>query len=210
MPTILVTGFGPFPGAPFNPTGPLVRRLARTRHPAAARLKIVNQVFQTGSDAVDRDLPALVKRHRPRALLMFGLSGRARTLRIETQARNSLGRNPDVSGKIPKARAIAPRGLARLAMKTPAATLLAAARTAQVPALISRDAGNYLCNYLCWRATEMTQNLNGPRYAVFVHVPELKPQNRTGNPASRRRVIDEKALTSAARAMLLALAALVK
>ncbi|HZD90599.1 MAG TPA: pyroglutamyl-peptidase I, partial [Pseudolabrys sp.] len=29
MTTILVTGFGPFPGAPFNPTVPLVRRLAR-------------------------------------------------------------------------------------------------------------------------------------------------------------------------------------
>ena len=34
--TILVTGFGPFPGAPFNPTGPLVERLARLRRPALA------------------------------------------------------------------------------------------------------------------------------------------------------------------------------
>ena len=29
--TILLTGFGPFPGAPFNPTGPLVTELARAR-----------------------------------------------------------------------------------------------------------------------------------------------------------------------------------
>jgi len=27
---ILITGFGPFPGAPFNPTQPLVARLLRT------------------------------------------------------------------------------------------------------------------------------------------------------------------------------------
>jgi pyroglutamyl-peptidase len=39
--TILVTGFGPFPGAPFNPTGPLVERLARLRRPALANTKIV-------------------------------------------------------------------------------------------------------------------------------------------------------------------------
>ena len=26
---ILVTGFGPFPGAPFNPTAPLVKRLTQ-------------------------------------------------------------------------------------------------------------------------------------------------------------------------------------
>ncbi len=31
---ILLTGFGPFPGAPFNPTTPLVKRLAALRRPA--------------------------------------------------------------------------------------------------------------------------------------------------------------------------------
>ena len=31
---ILITGFGPFPGAPFNPTQPLVARLLRLRRPA--------------------------------------------------------------------------------------------------------------------------------------------------------------------------------
>ena len=33
--TILITGFGPFPGAPFNPTEPLAQELARRRHPAS-------------------------------------------------------------------------------------------------------------------------------------------------------------------------------
>ena len=37
MTTILITGFGPFPGAPVNPTTPLVRHLARLRRPALAR-----------------------------------------------------------------------------------------------------------------------------------------------------------------------------
>ncbi|MES1149796.1 MAG: pyroglutamyl-peptidase I, partial [Bradyrhizobium guangdongense] len=31
---ILLTGFGPFPGAPYNPTQPLVARLSRLRRPA--------------------------------------------------------------------------------------------------------------------------------------------------------------------------------
>ena len=34
---ILVTGFGPFPGAPKNPTGPLVRALVRDRKKARSR-----------------------------------------------------------------------------------------------------------------------------------------------------------------------------
>jgi pyroglutamyl-peptidase len=208
MPTILVTGFGPFPGAPFNPTGPLVRHLARTRHPTGTRLKIVTHVFRTSYNAVDRELPALVKRHRPDALLMFGLATRARTLRIETQARNSLGRTPDVSGTIPKAIAIAPGSPARLDMKTPAQALLAAARVAKVPVAISRNAGNYLCNYLCWRATEIAHQAKGPRYAAFVHVPNVKPDNRTTTPT--RRIIGADALALAGGAMLLALASLVK
>ena len=33
---ILLTGFEPFPGAPYNPTQPLVARLLRLRRPALA------------------------------------------------------------------------------------------------------------------------------------------------------------------------------
>ena len=58
--TILVTGFGPFPGAPFNPTGPMVERLARLRRPALADIKIVPYVFPTSYAAVDRELPRLI------------------------------------------------------------------------------------------------------------------------------------------------------
>ena len=34
--TVLLTGFGPFPGAPFNPTQALVGRLGARRRPALA------------------------------------------------------------------------------------------------------------------------------------------------------------------------------
>src|SRR5215471_20740564 len=98
MTTVLVTGFGPFPGAPFNPTGPLVRGLARLRRPAFADVTIVSHVFQTSYEAVDRELPRLIARHKPDALLMFGLAPRAKTVRIETRARNTLIRRPDVFG----------------------------------------------------------------------------------------------------------------
>jgi pyroglutamyl-peptidase len=167
-PTILVTGFGPFPGAPFNPTGPLVKRLARLR-PGGA--KIVTHIFETSYGAVNRDLPKLIARHRPQALLMFGLAGRARGLRIETRARNELAQLADAAGKTPRRTAIEPGGPAAMAMPAQAQRLLAAARKAGVPARRSRDAGTYLCNYLCWRAARAAGNAGGPRLAAFVHVP---------------------------------------
>ena len=99
--TILVTGFGPFPGAPFNPTGPLVKQLARMR---LATVKLVPHVFATSYAAVDRDLPKLIAEHKPDALLMFGLATRTPHLRIETCAHNALALIPDATGISPHGR----------------------------------------------------------------------------------------------------------
>jgi pyroglutamyl-peptidase len=168
MQTILITGFGPFPGAPFNPTGPLVKRLAKTR---VARVKIVTHIFETSYAAVDRDLPKLLKRHKPDAMLMFGLATRARIIRIETRAQNALARLPDAVGKTPRSAAIAKGKPAAAPMLAPAQLLLKSVRKTGVRARLSRDAGQYLCNYLCWRATEAAAAKGGPRLAAFVHVP---------------------------------------
>src|SRR5882672_8050254 len=154
MTTILVTGFGPFPGAPFNPTGPLVTRLARVRRPALADTKIVAHVFPTSYAAVDRELPALIARYKPDALLMFGLAPRAKTLRIETRARNALALLPDVGGDSVQRTKLAPGGPAAISLPASTIHLFTAARAARVPVMLSRDAGRYLCNYLCWRAAE--------------------------------------------------------
>ena len=202
MTTILFTGFGPFPGAPFNPTGPLVRRLARARRPALADVAIVPHVFTTSYAAVDRDLPRLIARHRPDALLMFGLAPRAGFLRIETRARNAIALMPDAGRARRQGRAIALDEPATLVMPAPARALLAAARSARLPAALSRDAGRYLCNYLCWQAALAARK--GPKIAAFVHVPSIgrKPQ-RKGK--KRRFTLDE--LTRAGGRILVAVAA---
>jgi pyroglutamyl-peptidase len=186
MRTILLTGFGPFPGAPHNPTGELVKRLARFRRPG---LNLVHHVFPTEYAAIDRDLPRLLAKHRPNALLMFGLHSRAKTLRVETLARNAIGRHRDAAGRHAQSRTIVP-GLPHRKMTTPAMRLARAARRAGTPAVISRDAGSYLCNYLCWHATAAAAS--GPRLAAFVHVPPvtrqaLRPGHRRLRPATLER-----------------------
>ena len=42
---ILITGFGPFPGAPFNPTEPLVKRLTQLRRPALDDVELTGHIF---------------------------------------------------------------------------------------------------------------------------------------------------------------------
>jgi pyroglutamyl-peptidase len=199
---ILITGFGPFPGAPYNPTQPLVARLSRLRRPALGDVELSGHIFPVTYNAVDRQLPDLLAIRRPQALLMFGLAARTPFVRIETRARNAVTTLwPDADHARTRKGSIA--GGANAMMFGPhTAKLLRAARGAGIDARASRDAGSYLCNYLSWRAIEATCHDGGPRLAAFVHVPLLARDgvsHRRG--ASHRVTLDE--LVDAGEAMLL-------
>jgi pyroglutamyl-peptidase len=171
---VLITGFGPFPGAPMNPTGPLVQKLAQRRRPAFADTRRIAHVFPTSYAAVERELPALVARHRPGAILMFGLAMRTKHLRIEIQARNVISSVfADADRCKPTSRVLTKGASSLKRTRAPIARLFAAAKAACVPARLSRDAGRYLCNALFWRAIEISAERNGPRVVAFVHVPRL-------------------------------------
>ena len=199
---ILITGFGPFPGAPFNPTAPLVARLARLRRPALGDVELSGHVFPVTYQAVDRELPKLLAKHRPQALLMFGLASRTAHVRIETRARNAVTtRWPDADQMRARKGSIA--GGADAMMFGPhTAKLLRATDSTGVDARASRDAGSYLCNYLSWRAIETTRSDTGPYLTAFVHIPLIA---RDGAPqrkgATHRITLD--GLVDAGEAMLL-------
>jgi pyroglutamyl-peptidase len=199
---ILVTGFGPFPGAPYNPTQPLVARLLRLRRPAFSDVELSGHIFPVTYRAVDSQLPELLARHRPQALLMFGLASRTPYVRIETRARNAVTTLwPDADHTRVRKGSIS--GSADATMFGPhTAKLLRAADATGVDARASRDAGSYLCNYLSWRAIEATCRDDGPRLAAFIHVPLLArgiAQQRKG--ASHRMTLEQ--LVDAGEAMLM-------
>src|SRR6201996_9076429 len=170
---ILVTGFEPFPGAPFNPTQPLVERLMRLRRPALADVELSSHIFPVTYSAVDRQLPCLLEARRPHALLMFGLAARTSFVRTETRARNAVTMLwPDADHSRVRKGSIAGDSDA-LTFGPHTAKLLRAALSTGIDARLSRDAGSYLCNYLSWRAIEATSRDNGPGLAAFIHVPLL-------------------------------------
>ncbi len=199
---ILITGFGLFPGAPFNPTQPLVKRLLRLRRPALSDIELTGHIFPVTYKAVDRELPQLLAKHRPQALLMFGLANRTPYVRIETRARNAVTTLwPDADHARVRKGSIAGGADARM-FGPHTAKLLRAAVSTGVDARASRDAGSYLCNYLSWRAIEATRSETGPRLAAFVHVPPLKRDSATQRKGAARRVALEQ-LVGAGEAMLL-------
>jgi pyroglutamyl-peptidase len=195
---ILITGFGPFPGAPFNPTMPLVERLMRLRRPAFDDVKLSSHIFHVTYATVDRELPKLLAKHRPDAMLMFGLANRTAHLRIETRARNAITTIwPDADGTRMRKGSIAADENA-LMFGPHTAKLLRAALATGVDARASRDAGAYLCNYLSWRAIEATQHKDGPHLAAFIHIPLLARDGTATRPGS----ISLESLVDAGEAML--------
>jgi pyroglutamyl-peptidase len=205
---ILITGFGPFPGEPYNPTQALVMRLLRLRRPAFSDVELSGHIFPVTYKAVDRELPQALAKHRPQALLMFGLAGRTAHVRVETRARNAVTLLwPDAAqtrvrkgsiGSGPDAMKFGPHTL----------RLLRAALGTGIDARSSRNAGNYLCNYLSWRAIEAVGTNDHLHLASFVHIPPIGRGNSARHKGNLRITPEE--LVDAGEAMLLELVKLTR
>jgi len=203
---ILITGFGPFPGAPFNPTMALVGRLMHLRRPAFDNVALASHIFHVTYATVDRELPQLLAKHRPHAMLMFGLATRTQYLRVETRARNAITTIwPDAAGtRVRKGSIAADEDALMFGPHT--ARLLRAALATGIDARASRDAGSYLCNYLSWRAIEATTRDDGPHLAAFIHVPLLARDGIAAKPGG----ISLEGLVDAGEAILVELVKLTR
>jgi pyroglutamyl-peptidase len=178
-----------------------VTTLLRRRRPALAGATLIGHVFATSFAAVDRNLPELIARHAPDALLMFGLAVRRPHLSVETRARNAAAASfPDAAGSRGHPASITAGSPAVMPFGPHTRQLVAAARSRGLHAYLSRDAGRYVCNYLCWRALEQ-----GPMLAAFVHVPKPRGKIPTGRSQRRRAALDD--LVRGGEAILVALVA---
>ena len=174
MRPLLVTGFGPFPGMPRNPSAALARAIgAALRRRAGPRPQVL--VLRTAYAAIPGALlPALAE--RPAAILMLGVASRARRIRVEARARNRASRlYPDASGRVSARLDLDPDGPAAR-RSTVAAQALAILQRHGLDARASNDAGRYLCNASYYAA------LAADCPALFVHIP---PVPRTARPHRR-------------------------
>lgn len=179
---LLVTGFGPFPGMPANPSQRLARRLGRMRRPALADVPICVRILPTTWEAVAH-VPALIADLAPSAILMLGVAGRRKAVCIESRAVNAVADAPDACRRHPKGRAVKPGAPAVL--RATAGVQRLRARLRGVPAAVSRDAGRYLCNALYFEVLDALASGKTSVPAVFIHVPASP---RHGGPAFERQL----------------------
>jgi len=196
LPRLLLTGFGPFPGAPRNPTAEVVTQLAEPGRGRRLGVEIVPHVFATTWAALD-DLAALIAATRPDLVLHLGLKRRARAIAVETVARNRvLMAAVDATGVAPGSTQLDPDGPARCAATLPTRRMAARIAALGLPVEISADAGRYLCNALLWRSLRLAPG----RPTGFLHLP---PTRESGGPVrSRFTTADLTAATAAAIAVI--------
>jgi len=165
--TLLVTGFGPFPRVPVNPSAELAARIAgdpRLRRLLGKPPRLL--ILRTAYEAIPAMLEPALSQH-PDAVLMIGVAGRARRVRVETRALNRASRLfPDASGRVAGRLALDRDGPA-IRRSAPAARVLVALRRRGLAAKSSRDAGRYLCNASYFRALAESCPV------VFLHIPPL-------------------------------------
>lgn len=175
-PTVLITGFGPFPGVPHNLSGDLARRLAIAAQSRFRGVRIVSEVLPVSWDRAPHLVARLVARHRPSLALHFGVSAKATGFVIETCGRNIAVARPDCSNATPSRHLLIPHGAAAHDATIPAARIVARLLQLGLPASCSGDAGGYLCNAVLYHSLALAERQRShPRcsghVAGFVHIP---------------------------------------
>jgi len=178
MRKLLITGFGPFPRVPRNPSASLARDVAADPRWRRLGVAVEALVLDTRYSAIDTHLVPKIREFRPDAILMLGVALRRRHVGIETRAINRVSRLlHDAEGRIaaqPAFRRGAPR---MLHSHAPLVAIMQAMRRRGVDARLSRDAGRYLCNAAYFAA--LAEIVQMPRAGtVFIHLPVPRKINR--------------------------------
>jgi pyroglutamyl-peptidase len=170
---IAVAGFGPFPGVPKNPSGEIVRAVAKMQRFRAASMALDTTIFETAYGKAEAALEELLVK-RPDAIVLFGVAGRAKHIRVETIARNRVSvSHPDYARFTPRTKKLSAEGSPFLKVRGAAIKMRAAIRATGVKTELSADAGSYLCNAVFYRALAATKDSKPAPLTFFIHVPPV-------------------------------------
>ncbi len=178
---ILVTGFGPFPGVPFNASSSLVDHLAETGTRSVPRATLFSATLPTDWRNAALQSRSLVERFDPHVVLHFGVSRRCTGFEVETQARNLASPFLDHAGRAPLGRTIRRSAPPLLKTTLPAPLIVQRLRLAGLPAVLSADAGRYLCNAVLYETLLHTKDRKPAPLVGFIHMPALPSEFGNGS-----------------------------
>jgi pyroglutamyl-peptidase len=167
--TILVTGFDAFGANAVNPSALVVDALAQAGHAG-----ILTAVLPTSYREAEKRIQTLIRRHRPKRVLMLGLASKARAIRLEQVALNINDcAAPDNDGEVRSGRRIADEAPIGHWNSLPLNRMARIAARLGHEIEFSRDAGGFVCNHVFFTAAQLlAMEFPDCRYG-FVHLPPI-------------------------------------
>ena len=164
MKRLLLTGFGPFPGAPKNPTAEIVQNLATLSLGETQLFTYILPVIWRDAQA---RMAALISETKPDVILHLGLATQRRIIGVETRARNESSRlHPDAENICRPSGTIDPQGPGLRLARLDCARVVETLRASGLEAELSDDAGDYICNHTLYLSLS-----SSVPHVGFIHLP---------------------------------------
>lgn len=179
---VLLTGFGPFPGVPANPTTLLAEQFRASGFPVPG-LELTVEVLPVTWAACAAWADRVFSNDSFDAILHLGVAATSIEFRVEAVARNRChpGR-PDAAGQLWTGDRILPDGPDEIASTWPRLAWLAESlQFDRIPATVSTDAGDYLCNMLYYHTLLRARRRERPVPVLFFHVPQARETRPPGD-----------------------------
>lgn len=179
---ILVTGFEPFGGEAFNPSGACLDMIHRELKPV---MDIAVELLPVDWEFVRHRVPELLSTVVPDIYIALGLAPGRHTIAIERVAINILDfPMTDNAGGQPIDKPIVPGGPLAYAATIPIKAITKHCSEARFPLYVSNTAGTYLCNAVMYLGLDCAARYRSATRVGFIHLPhatEYVPQpERTG------------------------------
>jgi pyroglutamyl-peptidase len=169
MKRLLLTGFGPFPGAPENPTAQMVQNLASC---SLGSMELVTRILPVIWNDAEARIAALIDEVKPDVILHLGLATKRSTIGVETRARNECTRlHPDADNICRASGTIDPHGPGLRHARVDTLQLVEVLCGLGLDAELSDDAGDYICNHTLY----LSLGSHVPRVG-FIHLPTPNEQ----------------------------------
>jgi pyroglutamyl-peptidase len=174
MRPIVVTGFEPYGGRPFNPAHEIMRALNGKLIEGA---EIVGRPLPVSFRDLKREVMQILEEFEPSAVISVGLWPGEAIIRLERIGINVADFEiPDNDGSILKDAAISDNGQAARFATLPLRNIEAALLKTGIPTRISATAGTFLCNACLYSFLEAAEVRSPQTLCGFIHVPYVPEQ----------------------------------
>ena len=164
----LLTGFGSFGHTVNNPSARIVEHFARV---GATGHELTARVLPVSFGRAEHEIRGLLSSGRFEAAVLLGVAGREERIRLERFGRLRATDRTDVDGSLPanpeRVTSVPDCYHATVSLEQLFVELTAAG----LPARLSDDAGDYVCNHTYYATLETIAVSSLPTRCLFVHVP---------------------------------------